>query len=102
MKKSIHFKALINYKSAEKGGSVSPISAGFRASFQFSFELKTYIGVHVFEEDDLIYAGDSSTLDITLVDAEGFVSKLHKGLDFEILDNSGNIIGTGIVTEVYS
>lgn len=76
--------------SNRKGGLVS-ISTEFRVSIQFPIELKTYIGAPVFEEEELIYAGDSSTLDITLVDAEGFVSKLHKGLDFEILDNSGTI-----------
>lgn len=101
MKKSTHFKALINYISTEKGGLVSPVSTGFRAAFQFPFELKIYIGVHVFEEEELIFPGDSANLDITLVDAEGFLSKLYKGLDFEVSDNSGTI-ASGVITEVYS
>ncbi|KIC63987.1 hypothetical protein [Chryseobacterium taiwanense] len=101
MKQPSHFKALINYYSTEKGGLVSPISTGFRAAFQFPFELQTYIGVHIFEEEDLIFPGDSATLDIALINADSFLDKLYTGMDFEISDNSG-IIANGIITNVYS
>ncbi|MBW3521218.1 MULTISPECIES: hypothetical protein [unclassified Chryseobacterium] len=100
MKKPSHFKALINYYTTEKGGLVTPISTGSRASFQFPFELRTYIGIHMIKEEELIFAGDSVTLDITLVNAESFLEKLYKGMDFEISDHSG-IIGSGVITEVY-
>ncbi|MFC3157328.1 hypothetical protein SAMN05443633_108148 [Chryseobacterium arachidis] len=100
MKKSIHFKALISYRTPEKGGLVSPVSNGFRASFQFPFELTTYIGIHTVEEEALIFPGDSVSVDITLVHAESFLGKLYKGMDFELSDQSGTI-GSGIITDVY-
>lgn len=100
MKKPSHFKALINYYPTEKGGLVSPVSNGFRTAFQFPFELQTYIGVHTFEEDELIFPGDSVTIDITLMNAESFLDKLYTGMDFELSDNTG-LIGNGVVTAVY-
>lgn len=100
MKKTLHFKALINYYPTENGGIISPVSTGFRASFQFPFELKTYIGIQNFEEDELIFPNDSVTVDVSLLNAESFLSKLYTGMDFEISDNSGTI-GNGIISEVY-
>lgn len=101
MKKTPHFKALINFKTSEDGGLVSPVSTGFRAALQFPFELKTYLGAHLMEEEDLIFPGDSVSVDIVLIDAEQFVSKLYKGMDFEISDSSGSL-GSGVVTEIFS
>jgi len=102
MKKPSHFKALINYYSTEKGGLVSPISTGFRSAFQFPFELQTYIGAQLLEEEDeLIFPGDSVTVDITLMNAESFLDKLYTGMDFEISDNT-NTIGNGVIIAVYS
>ncbi|WP_262147312.1 hypothetical protein [Chryseobacterium foetidum] len=100
MKKPSHFKALIHYNLTEKGGIVNPVSTGFRASFQFPFELQTYIGSQNFEDPELIFAGDSVAVDVTLVNAESFLSKLYTGMDFEISDNSG-VIGNGVIWEVY-
>ena len=101
MKKLPHFKALINYYSTEKGGLVGPVSTGFRTAFQFPFELQTYIGAHILEEEDLIFPGDSVPVDITLMNAESFLDKLYTGMDFEISDNTGTI-GNGIIIAVYS
>jgi len=101
MKKLSHFKALINYFPTQKGGLVSPVSTGFRAAFQFPFELQTYIGAQNFEEEELIFPGDSATVDVTLINAESFLDKLYTGMDFEISDNT-NIIGNGVITAVYS
>lgn len=99
MKKTPHFKALVNYYSPEKGGLVAPISTGFRSSFKFPFELQTYIGVHIFSEDELIYPGDSATVMITLIGAEMFYKNLYEGMDFELYDNS-QIIGTGVISSI--
>lgn len=99
MRKTIHFKALINYFKTEKGGLVNQISDGYRAAIKFPFELKTYIAVQTFNHTELIYPGESVTIEITLIDAEQFLEKLYKGLDFELRNSSG-IIGTGIITEV--
>lgn len=101
MKKSIHFNALISYRTPEQGGLVSPVSDGFRASFQFPFELTTYIGIHTIEEEELIFPGDSVSVDITLVNAESFLGKLYKGMDFELTDHSV-VIGSGVITDVYT
>ena len=100
MTKTSHFKALIHLKTTKEGGLVSPISTGFRSLFQFPFDLKTYIGVYTFEEDELIFPGDSVSIDITLLNAEEFLEKLFTGMDFELSDNSG-AIGNGVVTVVY-
>ncbi|MBD8081474.1 hypothetical protein [Chryseobacterium caseinilyticum] len=101
MKKPSHFTALINYYQTEKGGVVNPISTGFRASFQFPFELQTYFGSQNFEDPELIFPGDSVSVEVTLINAESFLSKLYTGMDFEISDNSG-VIGNGVISEVYS
>lgn len=101
MKKLPNFKALINYYPTEKGGLVSPVSTGFRATFQFPFELQPYIGAQTFEEEELIFPGDSVTVDVTLINAELFLEKLYTGMDFEISDNTGTI-GNGIIIAVYS
>ncbi len=101
MKKPSHFKALINYYPTEKGGLVSPVSTGFRAALQFPFELQTYIGVQTFEEEELIFPGDSATVDVTLINAELFLDKLYTGMDFELSSNT-NTIGNGVIIAVYS
>ena len=101
MKKLVHFKALINYYTTEKGGLVSPVSTGFRASFQFPFELITYIGIQNFTQTELVFPGDSATVEITLINAELFLEKLYTGMDFELSDNAG-IIGNGLITDLYS
>ncbi|WP_265131036.1 hypothetical protein [Chryseobacterium oranimense] len=99
MRKAIHFKALINYFKTEKGGLVSPVSDGFRAFIKFPFELKSYIAVQTFNHTELIFPGDSVSIEVTLIDAEQFLEKLYEGMDFELIDNSGTI-GAGIITEV--
>jgi len=99
MRKAIHFKALINYFKTEKGGLVSPVSDGFRAVIKFPFELKSYIAVQTFNHTELIFPGDSVSIEVTLTDAEQFLEKLYEGMDFELIDNSGTI-GAGIITEV--
>ncbi|WP_375181259.1 hypothetical protein [Chryseobacterium sp.] len=101
MKKKIaHFKAQINYKTAEKGGLISPISSGFRSEIKFPFELKTYIAAQTFSETELIFPGDSASIDVTLNGADSFLDQLYEGMDFELSDNSG-VIGEGIITELY-
>lgn len=99
MKKNLHFTALINYYHSEKGGLVSPISSGFRSTFTFPYESKSYTGAHMFEDTELIFPGDSATIDISLIDAEPFLEKLYEGMDFEISDSS-KVIGNGVVTAV--
>lgn len=100
MKKPSHFRALINYYQTAKGGVVNPVSTGFRAEFQFPFELKTYIGIQTFEDEELIFPGDSAVVDVTLINAESFLKNLYSGMDFEISDASG-IIGSGVITALY-
>ncbi|WP_139418604.1 hypothetical protein [Chryseobacterium mulctrae] len=97
MKKIVHFTALINYYTTEKGGLVTPVSSGFRASFKFPFELVAYIGVQEFTHTELIFPGDSEKVDVTLINADLFLGKLYTGMDFVISDNSG-IIGDGMIT----
>jgi len=101
MKIPIHFKALINFFSTEKGGLVTPVSSGYRSEIKFPFEMNSFIAAQTFEETELIFPGDSAAVDITLIDAEQFLEKLYNGMDFELYDNSG-IIADGVVTEVYA
>ncbi|MBM7420415.1 MULTISPECIES: hypothetical protein [Chryseobacterium] len=100
MKKIVHFTALINYYTIEKGGLVTPVSSGFRASFKFPFELVEYIGVQEFNHTELIFPGDSEKIDVTLINADLFLGKLYTGMDFVISDNSG-IIGDGTITTLF-
>jgi len=100
MKKIVHFTALINYYTTEKGGLVTPVSSGFRASFNFPFELVAYIGVQEFTHTELIFPGDSEKVDVTLINADIFLEKLYTGMDFVISDNSG-IIGDGVITTLF-
>ncbi|WP_288438176.1 hypothetical protein [uncultured Chryseobacterium sp.] len=101
MKKKIaHFKSQINYKPTVKGGLVSPISSGFRSEIKFPFELKSYIATQEFTETELIFPGDSASIDVTLNGADLFLDQLYEGMDFELCDNSG-VIAEGIITELY-
>ena len=100
MKKTVHFKALINYLSSENGGLVTPISSGYRSEIKFPFELRSYIGTQTFTETEIIFPGDIANIDVTLIGAEQFLEKLYRGMDFELSDNSGSI-GNGVITKVY-
>lgn len=100
MKKASHFTALINFYPTDHKGLVSPVSTGFRVSFQFPYELQSYLGALNFEEEELIFPGDSVSINVTLIDAESFINQLYSGMDFEIKDQSGGI-GNGIVTETF-
>lgn len=100
MKKTSHFTALINFYPTDNKGLASPISTGFRVSFQFPYELQPYLGALNFEEEELIFPGDSVSVNVTLIDAESFTNQLYSGMDFEIKDQSG-VIGNGIVTETF-
>jgi translation elongation factor EF-Tu-like GTPase len=100
MQKKPYFKAVVTYYSSDKGGLINPISSGFRVNLKFPFDTQTYIGIQTFAETELIFPGDSLSVDFTLVN-ELFLEKLYKGIDFEISDNS-KIIGTGIVSNIYS
>ncbi|SDQ64323.1 hypothetical protein SAMN05421664_1989 [Chryseobacterium soldanellicola] len=99
MKKNVHFKALINYYDSERGGLVSPISSGFRSTLTFPLESKSYLGIQTFSDDELIFPGDSATVDITLINAEPFLEKLYEGMDFELSNNS-QTIGYGVITGI--
>jgi len=96
----LHFKAQINYFSTERGGLITPVSTGYRSEIKFPFELNSYIAIQNFADTDLIFPGDLASVNITLMNAEPFLEKLYKGMDFQLSDNSG-IIADGIVTEVY-
>lgn len=98
MKKTSYFTALINFYPTDHNGLVSPVSTGFRVLFQFPYEMQPYLGALNFEEEELIFPGDSRSINISLINADSFVSKLYNGMDFEIVDQSG-VIGNGIVTE---
>ncbi|MCX8533950.1 hypothetical protein [Chryseobacterium luquanense] len=100
MKKTSHFTALINFYPTDNNGLVSPVSTGFRVLFQFPYGLQSYLGALNFEEEELVFPGDSVSINVTLIDAELFINQLYSGMDFEIKDQSG-VIGNGIVTETF-
>lgn len=100
MKKKPHFKALITYFSTEDGGIATPVSSGFRTFIKFPFDSEEFLSNHTFLESELIFPGDISNIDITLMDAKDILTNLYKGIDFDIVINS-KIIGSGVVTEIY-
>lgn len=99
MRKKPHFKALLNLFTTENGGIATPVSSGFRTVVRFPFDSREFIANHTFEETELIFAGDSTTVDITLIQADDVLKKLYEGLDFELSMNS-NVIGNGVVTQL--
>lgn len=100
MKKTIHFKAQINYFTTSKGGLVTPISDGYRSEIKFPFENKSFIAAQTFTETELIFPGDAAIINIALIGAEQFLHKPYNGMNFELAD-SLSIISDGTITEVY-
>ncbi|SMP25920.1 hypothetical protein [Chryseobacterium profundimaris] len=99
MKKRPHFKALMTYKTTEDGGIVTPVSSGFRASLKFPFESKLYIASHTFPEAELVFPGDVTSAEITIINNDMY-DQLYEGMNFELEDQSGTI-GSGIITTIY-
>lgn len=99
MKKRPHFKALMTYKTTEDGGIVTPVSSGFRASLKFPFESKLYIASHTFPETELVFPGDVTSAEITIINNDMY-DQLYEGMNFELEDQSGTI-GSGIITTIY-
>lgn len=100
MRKKAHFKALINLSTTEDGGTTNPLSSGFRGVVRFPFDNREFFANHTFGETELIFAGDSATVEITLVQSDDVLEKLYEGLAFELSMNS-NVIGSGVVTQLY-
>lgn len=101
MQKKPHFRAMVTYIHSDKGGLITPVSSGFRVNLKFPFESQTFIGIQIIEEEELIFPGDSLSIDFSLVADKLFLEKLYKGMDFEISDNF-KTIGSGIISEIYN
>lgn len=100
MTKKPHFKAMLTYRLTEDGGLVTPVSSGFRTSVRFPFAHQDLIANQTFLETELAFPGDTVNADMILFPPYGIWEKLYAGIDFDLTINS-NIIGSGVVMEVY-
>ena len=100
MKKKPHFKAILTYLSTDEGGIVTPVSSGFRSVIRFPYDNQEIIANHAFSETELVFPGDSVNADILMLEAERVIEKIYEGMDFDLLINS-NIIGSGVITQIY-
>lgn len=101
MSKKPHFRATLTYLPTKEGGIVTPVSSGFRAVVRFVYGNQEYFANQEFLDTELVFPGDIATAEVTLIAATDILDKIFAGMDFDLLINS-NIIGSGIVTIVYS
>jgi len=97
MKSVSHFTALLTFVSSEKGGLSTPASSGYRPFIKFPFTKNLVTGIQKFTGTDLVFPGDTVSVEITLTDVSGFAGKLYEGLDFEFFE-ADRLIGYGVVT----
>ena len=100
MKRSPHFKATLTYFATEDGGIVTPVSSGFRCIFRFPYLNQDCLASQTFIETELVFAGDTVSADIILLEAKEILEKIYKGLDFDLFVNLIKI-GSGIITDIY-
>ncbi len=101
MNKKPHFKATLTYLATEDGGIVTPVSSGFRSVIRFPYDNQDFIANQTFTETEFVFPGDTVGADIILPDAKEALEKIYTGLGFDLLINS-NIIGSGVITHIYS
>lgn len=100
MEKRPHFKATLTYLATKDGGIVTPVSSGFRTIIKFPYNEKEFIASQTFLETELVFPGDTVIADVILLEAQEMLEKIYKGMDFELIINSGTI-GSGVVTDIY-
>lgn len=99
MKKKPHFKATITYFKTDEGGIVTPVSTGFRSTVKFPYDNADYLAHQTFLEQEIVFPGDTTSAEITLLDGKERLEKLYKGLGFDLLISS-DLIATGVITDI--
>ena len=94
-----HFIALLTYVSEENGGRKTPVSSGYRPTIQFPFYNGQLSVIQNFIGTDLVFAGDTVSAEITLLNTENFKGKIYEGLDFDFFEGP-TLIGSGIITKI--
>ena len=94
-----HFVALLTYVSEKDGGRKTPASSGYRPTIKFTYIDGEFSGVQHFIDTDLVFAGDTVSAEITLINTDNFKGKLYVGLDFEFFEGP-ILIGNGIITQI--
>lgn len=100
MKIKPHFTALVTYLSAKESPRTTPVSSGFRCDIKFPFDLDVHMITQNFTTTDIIYPGDTTSVEIALLKIENMSTKIYEGLDFDLYEGF-NIIGHGVVTQVF-
>lgn len=93
------FTALINFISEKEGGRKTPTSSGYRSELKMSGFNELVLGEFNFLEADLVFAGDSISSEITLINFENGNKKIYSGLDFDFYEGE-HLMGKGIITNV--
>jgi|GEM_PF-4879131 len=88
-------EALVTFLRNEDGGRRSPTSSGYSAQLDVEGR-KRIPALFTFEEEQLVYPGDSLTASLTLL-AEAPQSLFYVGLSFRFFENE-KFVGTGVVT----
>ena len=94
-----HFVALLTYVSEKKGGRKTPASSGYRPTIKFPYIEGEFLGQQNFIDTELVFAGDTVSAEITLMNTEYFKGKIYVGLDFEFFEGP-NLIGSGVITKI--
>nr|WP_297308672.1 hypothetical protein [uncultured Flavobacterium sp.] len=93
------FRALLTFFSEKETGNYAPFSTGVRIEIKFPFQNKTCYANLNFTENELIFPGDVSNVDVILFSEENIDRIIYIGLDFIFYSNN-KMIGTGVVSNI--
>jgi translation elongation factor EF-Tu-like GTPase len=96
---NIVFKAQVTYLSINEGGLKTPISSGFRTKIKFEYDEQLVVGEQELFDEELVYPGDTATVQITTHLNERLKVELSTGTTFDLILNE-KIIGSGVIKEI--
>lgn len=95
----VDFVASVQLFGFENGGAKSSILNGFKPNLRFEGNNVLACSEFKFDDRDIIYAGQSATINVKLQSNFGYEKTLTQGVCFDIR-NLGTVIGKGIVQHV--
>jgi len=93
------FIATLKYRTSEEGGRSTPAKSGYRPAIKFSFDKMLTSGIQTFIDKDIVNPGDVVEVEIKMLSAPHFYSRLSEGMEF-IFTEGRRIIGTGTINEI--
>src|SRR5579872_1921264 len=99
MNKQPDFIAKLDYFTTEQGGRRTPALSGYFPHVRFEFIPGLVGGKQKFLDKEIVYPGDTVTVEISLLITDPFKNKLKKDLEFKFSEGS-RIIGNGTILEI--